>query len=270
MRTPLAALLALVLAAAGCGGSGDGGGGDPRKRLERAVDDYEQAVALQDCRAFARFAHSAVRPRGKGPDDPPDAAECRNLGTSYTALADFKSKRIKVFGAAALVEGTVDGRFVVLVWTLDTDGRWVQVQAAPAIDPQIRSQRRPDERFAKNAADFVAAQRAGDCRRVFRLLNPGAPFVAQSENDPRRFCRLFNESRESPERLSAQLKGAPGAKPVDLGGTKDLHFFRVDTGGGRRWTLIMSTLPAGLPATGHLQDSVLDYYPTEPAGAGAG
>lgn len=266
MRAPLAAVLVSLVAVLGCGG-GDGGEPSPQQRLEEAVAGYEEAVALQDCRAFARYAHSAVRAQGRGPDDPPDAAECRNLGQSYAALADFKSRRIKLFGTAALVEGNVDGRFIVLVWMLDVDGRWVQVQAAPGIDPQIRSRKRPQESFAKNAAEFVAAQRDGDCRRVFRLLNSAAPFVVQSENDAGRFCRLFRESRDSPERLSAQLARAPGAKPVDMGGTKDLHFFRVDTGGGRRWTLIMSTLPMTLPAGGHVQDSVLDYYPTAPAGA---
>lgn len=266
MRAPLAAILLILAAAAGCGG-GDSAP-TPQQRLEQAVEDYERAVADQDCRAFARYAHSAVRPRGKGPDDPPDAEECRNLGFSYTALADFKADRMKVFGTAAIVEGTVDGRFIALIWTLDVDGRWVQVQAAPAIDPQIRvTQPRPEQRFAENAAAFVAAQRAGDCRRVFRLLNPGSPFVTQSRDDPKRFCRLFREARDSPDRLAAQLRSAPGAKPVDMGGTRDIHFFRVDTGGGRRWTLIMLTLPASLPSGDHVQDSVLDYYPTAPADA---
>lgn len=268
MRAPLAAILLILAAAAGCGGGGDSEP-TPQQRLEQAVRDYERAVADQDCRAFARYAHSAVRPRGKGPDDPPDAEECRNLGFSYTALADFKSARMKVYGGtAAIVEGTVDGRFVPLVWILDVDGRWVQVQAAPGIDPQIRvTQPRPQDRFAENAAAFVQAQRAGDCRRVFRLLNPGAPFVTQSRDDPGRFCRVFREGRDSPERLAAQLVRAPGAKPVEIGGTRDIRFFRVDTGGGRRWTLIMLTLPATLPPGEHLQDSVLDYYPTAPADA---
>ena len=265
MRVPLAIVLLALLAAAGCGG-GDGGEPSPQERLEQAVSDYERAVADQDCRAFARYAHSSVRPRGKGPEDPPDAAECRNLGFSYTALADFKSRRVKVFGPAALVEGTIDGRFVVLVWILDVDGRWVQVQALPGLDPQIRSQKKIRERFAPNAAEFVAAQRAGDCRKVFRLLSPAAPFVTQARDDAGRFCQRFREARDAPERLAAQLVRAPGAKPADIGGTKDLHFFTVDTGGGRRWILILSTLPTALPPGGHVDDSVLDYYPTEPAG----
>jgi hypothetical protein len=215
----------------------------------------------QDCEAFARYAHSAVRPPGKGRDDPPDAAECRNLGTSYTQLQTFKAGRRKVFGTAAIVEGNVDGRFVALVWTLDRDGRWVQVQTIPGIQPQIRANlQRPGNRFAANAAAFVAAQRRGDCRAVFRLLSSGAPFVAQ-EDEPAAFCKRYNESKDDPNRLSAQLAGAPDAKPVDLGGTGDLHFFRVDTGRGRRWTLILSTLPKALPPGGHVEDSVLDYYP---------
>jgi hypothetical protein len=154
----------------------------------------------------------------------------------------------------------VDGRLVVTVWTLDVDGRWVQVQSIPGIDPQAKGRERPMDRFAENAAAFVKAQRAGDCREVFRLLNSGSPFVAQA-GDPKAFCERFRQSTDSPERLSAQLKQAPDAEPVDLGGTRDLHFFRVDTGRGRRWTLILSTLPRELPPAGHAQDSVLDYFP---------
>lgn len=260
MRRPLALLITALLAASGCGG-GDDSEPTPAQRLAEAVEEYERAVGDQDCAAFARFAHSVVRPAGKGPDDPPDAAECRNLGNTYTALAGFTSTRQKVFGSAALVEGTVDGRYVALVWTLDFDGRWVQVQSIPGIDPQIRaSAQRPGNQFVPNAAAFVKAQRAGNCREVFRLLNPGSPFVAQS-NDAAAFCKRFREARNTPDRLSAQLAQAPNAEPVDLGGTADIHFFRVDTGRGRRWTLISASLPPALPAAGHAPDSVLDYFP---------
>jgi hypothetical protein len=261
--TALAALLGLILAAtaAGCGGGDSDGEPSPAERLAEAVRDYERAVADQDCAAFARFAHSEVRPPGKEPEDPPDPAECRNLGNSYTRLMGFKSTRTKIYGSAAIVEGNVDGRFVALVWTLDVDGRWVQVQTVPGIDPQIRIDfQRPGNRFAANAAAFVSAQRRGDCRTVFRLFNPASPFVARAQ-DPAAFCKRYREGAGDPGRLSTQLAQAPDARPRDLGGTKDLHFFRVDTGGGRRWTLIMATLPAALPAGGHAQDSVLDYYP---------
>jgi hypothetical protein len=262
VRARLATLIAILLLPAGCGGGDGDGEPTPQERLTEAVAEYEKAVADQDCTAFARFAHSAVRPKGRGPDDAPDAAECRNLGDSYTALFGFKSRRTKVFGSAAIVEGDVEGRFLALVWTLD-NGRWTQVQTVPGIDPQVRlSEQRPGNRFAANAAAFVSAQRSGDCRAVFRLLNPGSPFVTQA-GDPAAFCKRYRESSDAPERLSTQLKQAPDAKPVDLGGTRDLHFFRVDTGSGRRWTLILATLPRALPTAGHAQDSVLDYYPNE-------
>jgi hypothetical protein len=260
VRRPLALLIATLLLASGCGG-GDEPEPTPTKRLAEAVADYEQAVGDQDCAAFARFAHSVVRPAGKGPDDAPDPAECRNLGNTYTRLAGFDSTRQKVFGSAALVEGTVDGRYVALIWTLDFDGRWVQVQSIPGIDPQIRANaQRPGNQFVANAAAFVEAQRRGDCRAVFRLLNAGSPFVAQS-SDPAAFCKRFGESSDAPNRLSAQLAQAPDAKPVDLGGTADIHFFRIDTGRGRRWTLISTSQPPALPPAGHAPDSVLDYFP---------
>ena len=261
MRKPLAIAIASLLLLGGCGGDGGDEEPTPQERLDRAVTGFEQAVANQDCEAFARFAHSAVRPPGKGRDDPPDPAECRNLGNSYTRLLGFKRTRSKVFGTAAIVEGRVEGRLLALIWTLDVDGEWVQVQTVPGLDPQIRpAAERHDNRFAENAAAFVEAQRGDDCREVHRLLSSGSPFIARSP-DAATFCRRFRQSSDAPERLSTQLKQAPQAKPVDLGGTQDLHFFRVDTGRGRRWTLIMSTLPPALPTAGHAQDSVLDYFP---------
>lgn len=260
MRTPLAILVAGLLVIAGCGG-GDDEQQTPQERLEEAVEGHEKAVNDQDCEAFARYAHSAVRPPGKGPDDPPDAEECRNLGVSYTRLLGFEPRRSKVYGTAAIVDGTVEGRTLVLVWTLD-EGRWTQVQALPGIEPQIIAQARPEDSFAENATAFVEAQRKGDCAAVFRLLNSGSPFVAQAQDDRGTFCRRYRESRGAPERLAAQLAQAPAAtRTLDLGGTRDLHFFGLDTGGGRRWTLIMSTLPPQLPPGEHAQDSVLDYYP---------
>lgn len=267
MRRPVLTLMLALALLAGCGG-GDEDPKTPEERLEDVLPDYERAVADQDCEAFARHAHSAVRPPDRDADDPPDAEECRNLGQAYTRLVDFKADRTKVFGSAAIVEGRIDGQLVALVWVVDVDGRWKQVQATPpGISPQIEGPPRPQTSYEANAREFVAAMRAGDCGKVFRLLNPATPFL-ESESEPEgSFCTRFRRSFREPERLAAQLARAPDARPVDLGGTPDFHFYRLDTGGDRHWTLIMSTRPPALPAGEHVEDSVLDYYPTgEPEG----
>jgi hypothetical protein len=267
IRAILVALAALLLLA-GCGGDDDGER-SPAERLQAVLPDYERALEDQDCAAFARFAHSQVRAAGRGFDDPPDAAECSNLGTSYTQLMGFEAERTKLFGeTAAIVEGNIAGQLLVLVWVVDVDGRWKQVQVSQAgINPQINGEPRPGgDRFARHAAEWVEAMRAGDCRRVFRLLNSASPFLAQKPEDVRGFCTRFRESLDRPDRLAAQLDAAPGAKPIDAGGTRDFHFFRLDTGGGKHWTVIMSTLPPALPKEGHEEDSVLDYYRTAPPG----
>ena len=265
MRRSVIVPLVIAVLATGCGGSGDEEESSPQEKLEAALPDYERAVADQDCRAFARFAHSSVRPPGRGADDPPDAAECRNLGQAYTRLAGFRAQRTKVFGSAAIVEGQRDGQLMVLIWVLDTDGRWKQVQATPPnTNPQINVPPRPDldERFARSAEEFTAAMRAGDCRKVFRLLNPASPFLENEAEPAGPFCTRFRRSFRAPDRLAGQLARTPGARPADLGGTTDFHFYRLDTGGDRRWTLILHTLPSALPPGGHAELSVLDYYPT--------
>ena len=278
MRRRLAQIAALGAAgalAAGCGGGDEKRpvpSGPPKasEPLKTAVRAYEKAAADQDCYAFVRFEHSTVRPRGKKPDDPPDAQECENLGQSYVRLQDFKANRARQFGTAvALVEGNIEARVVELIFTLDFDGRWKQVVATPpGASPQLGNQPVQRNSFAKNAAAWVEAQRRGDCRTIFRLYNSASTFIAQDDNDRGRFCQRFERGRSAPQSLPAQLARSPGAKPVDLGGTPDFHFFGLATAGGGYWTVISSTLPPGLPAFGHAQDSILDYYPNRrPAGA---
>jgi hypothetical protein len=263
MRIPLATALLLVALVAGCGGDGGDEEESPEQRLEALLPEYERAVNEQDCRAFARFAHSAVRPPGRKYDDPPDAQECRNLGTAYTRLEGLTTDRLEVYGSAAIVEGKMDGRVVAQVWLVDVDGRWKQVQSSPpGIAPQIDGTPRPSDRFEANAAAFVEAMRSGDCRTVFRLLNVASPFLESEAEPAGSFCTRFRRSFRAPGRLAAQLEAAPDAKPVDMGGTSDFHFYRLDTGGDRHWTLILNTLPPALPPAGHAQDSILDYYPT--------
>jgi hypothetical protein len=259
------AAVVLVAFSAGCGGNGGNEDLSPQERLRAVLPDYERAVADQDCRAFARFAHSAVRPPGRGVDDPPDAAECRNLGQAYTRLAGFRAQRTKVFGSAAIVEGQREGQLMVLVWVVDTDGRWKQVQATPpSTGPQIGIpvQAATNDRFARSAQAFTVAMRRGDCRGVFRLLNPASPFLEAETETAGPFCTRFRSSFRSPERLAGQLARAPRASPIDLGGTSHFHFYRLETGGDREWTLILHTHPAALPRGGHAEHSVLDYYPT--------
>ena len=263
MRRALVIAVSLVALAAGCGDDGGDEAESPQERLEALLPDYEQAVTLQDCEAFARFAHSAVRPPGRSHDDPPDSEECVNLGNAYTRLAGFKPDRAKVYGTAAVVEGKIDGRLVAQVWLVDVDGRWKQVQSSqPSIAPQIGGTPRPDDLFAENAAAFVDAMRRGDCRRVFGLLNVASPFLESESEGAASFCTRFRRSFRAPNRLASQLAATPGAKPVDLGGTPDFHFYRLDTGRNRHWILILNSLPPALPAAGHAPDSVLDYYPS--------
>ena len=261
MRRLLLLALCVPALAGGCGGDGGGSEKSPDDRLKEAVNGFEEAVGEQDCVAFARYVHTTVRPPGRDTADPPDAAECRGLGEAYTQLSGFEAEKMKRFGSAAIVQGRVDGRFVALVWTLDVDGRWKQVQAMPpGTDPQIGGPPRLQTKFAQNAARWVDAMRAGDCRKAFRLLHPMSPYVGA--DGAAGFCKRFEASRRDPARLPAQLAQAPAAKPVDLGGTRDLHFFRLDTGRGRSWVVITATLPRAVPAPrGALDESVLDYYP---------
>ncbi len=259
------AVLVLVAVLAGCGGDGGNEDESPQQRLEAVLPDYERAVAEQDCRAFARFAHSAIRPPGRGVDDPPDAAECRNLGQAYTRLAGFKAQRTQVFGSAAIVAGQREGQAMALIWVIDVDGRWKQVQATPpgsGLQLGVPQPADAGERFARSAEAFTAAMRKGDCRAVFRLLNPASPFLADPTEPAGPFCTRFRRSFQTPERLAGQLVRAPGAKPVDLGGTTNFHFYGLDTGDDRHWTLILHTLPPALPAGAHASHSVLDYFPT--------
>ena len=269
MRALAAILLPAVLIVAGCGGGGDEDSGPsngppkPRESLKSVLPDYEKAAAEQDCVGFARFVHTTVRPPGRDTDDRPDADECAELAQSYVQLAGLKIEKSREYGPVAVVEGRIDGQRVALIWTLDVDRRWKQVQATPrGVPEQIGGVERPGgHQFGPHVEQWVKAQRAGDCRRVFRLFNTAATFVIQDQNDPTRFCRRYRRARRVPTTLSYALERSPDAKPVKLGETPMFAFYGLATTGGGYWTVIMSTLPALLPPGGHDEDSVLDYYP---------
>jgi hypothetical protein len=269
VRAPPVILVAALLLSGCGGGGGDDGGGPPdgapkpRESLQSVLPAYEKAAAEQDCRGFARFVHSAVRPPGRGTDDPPDAEECANLAGSYVHLEDFKAEKTREYGTAAIVDGRIAGQRMALVWTVDVDRRWKQVQATPpGAAQQIGGVARPGgNRFAEHARQWVEAQRSGDCRKAFPLFNSASPFVTQDENDRRRFCDRFERGRRVATTLSYALAHSPAAKPVELGVTPNFAFYALATTGGGYWTVIMSTLPPALPVGGHLEDSVLDYYP---------
>ena len=270
----LAASLAALLLVAGCGG-GDGDddagppGGPPKAResLKSVLPDYERAAVEQDCVGFARFVHTTVRPPGRDTDDRPDADECAQLAQSYVQLSGLKLDKSREYGPAAVVEGRIDGQRVALIWTLDVDRHWKQVQATPrGVPEQIGGVERPGgHEFDQHVREWVDAQRRGDCRTVFRLFNTAATFVIQDQNDPKRFCARYRRGRRIPTTLSYALSRSPGAKPVKLGETPMFAFYGLATSGGGYWTVIMSTLPALLPPGGHAEDSVLDYYPNRRA-----
>lgn len=274
MRVSVASLAVAALLLAGCGGGDDGDAGPPggppkpSESLESVLPDYERAAAEQDCVGFARFVHTTVRPPGRDTDDRPDARECAQLAQTYVQLAGLKAERTREYGTAAIVEGRIDGQRVALVWTLDVDRRWKQVQATPrGVPEQIDGVERPGgNQFDRHASQWVEAQRAGDCRRVFRLFNPASSFVIQEDNDPKRFCRRYERGRRVPTTLSYALSRSPSAKPAKLGETPNFAFYGLATAGGGYWTVIMSTQPPLLPPGGHVDDSVLDYYPNRRPG----
>jgi hypothetical protein len=267
-----AVALAATALAAGCGGgggerrsSGDGAP-TPRESLASVLPRYERAAADQDCRAFARFTHSNVRPRGTEIGAPPTSSECASLAKSYSRVEDIEITRSKEFGTAGVAEGSIDGRNVALIFTLDVDGRWKQVLATPpGATKQIGAVQRRDERYVPHAGNWIEAMRSGNCRAVFPLLNVASPFVTQDGDDLTAFCERFDRNKRLPASLAAQLRPTPHAQPLDLRGTPDFHFFGLATAGGGYWTIIMSTLPSGLPSNGHVDDSVLDYYPNRRA-----
>ena len=213
------------------------------------------------------------RARGAGPT--PGPAECAQLDRFLNPLASFVPGASQEFGTAAVVDGTLNGAVATTLWVLDADRRWridptAYVYPTQA-DPDVHSAGtapRPGNRFAANAAAWVAAWRARDCAAVFRLTDPFSAFLAPAEGTagagtPDGLCAVVGDSFAG-DGFGAVLAANPVAVPQPLGAVDQYGFSLLRGGDGSLLTVVSVVRATNVSAAqraAHDEDGVFDVYP---------
>jgi len=254
----------------GCGGDDQQAPAGPARSLGEAAQRFEQALDSGDCRALTGIVvHSSRRPGDlRNTNRPPSQEECRQLAAFRESFAGYRPGASRQYGTAGVVDGTVEGQRTSSVFVRDIDGGWVQfVTRTPPDQHQLGTRPADASAFDRNARKFVAAMKTGDCRALYRLLNPDSGQLDRGRVDLRSYCRMFRSALRVPDGLPARLRRARGAQPRALGKTEDNAFYALELPDGGRWTLVLAASEPELPERrkrAHSDPGVLDYLKVNP------
>jgi hypothetical protein len=257
----------VAVALAGCGGGDDaspppsttatGSGPTARAVPEAARPVAELAAALErlgaksGCADVLKLVNRVDLPEPSGGPTP------RNCGSIQTLLGFLR--RIKVtdsvaFRTGAIVDGSIGGRQVAFEAALDQT-RSFRLIGLYVPRPQVGTKPRRRIDFKGPAAAFVRALRAGDCKAARAEV---APFSRLAYASEKQFCSVFRANfLDKSTGLGARLRADPGADLVDLGGTRDLHFFGLATKPAGYRTIVVGKLHNGA-------SRISDSLPVEP------
>jgi hypothetical protein len=259
----LAAVVAALLVGCGGGGGDDSETGTSRpstvsgppkaeEPLAAAARRLERALAQGKCKPLARLMlHSVRRGRDVDPATPPTEQECAFIRTEAGhELRGFKLTKVQQFGPTGVTEATGanarPGDVVGSLWALDVDGSWKLLYDA-TLRQQIGLQGSAD--FGTNARRLVRAVAARDCDTFWRLLNVGSRFVRTAEGHKARFCKSIAATYKQKAGGIGDLAADPGAKPKQLGTTRDIGFFGVELKSGRYLALAFTGRIGGIADT---------------------
>jgi hypothetical protein len=210
----------------------------------------EQVGARGGCAGAVKLTNPADLPDPTGGGS---AENCEGLKGMLASLRGIKVNDSVEFGTAAEVDGTAGGKQVSLTAALDGT-RNFRLTGLTVPRHQVGTTPRADVDFEGPASAFVKALRDGDCKAAYATL---APFSRLALGTEQRFCASFKTNfTAAPAALGARLKADPGAAPVDLGGTRDVHFFGLATAPSGYRTIVVGTLENG-------DSRVTDVVPVE-------
>ena len=242
------AVAAAALLVAGCGGGSsdeDATGGPPPKPKE-SIQAFagRLATAVEADRAGNCKAIEELTARGAKPI--PCGGRTKQLfeGFDVTGSVAFGSGGIVEFDDAEVQQadlppGTTrakEGARGVYPVALDAKGNWTLAAAFTPILPAPTVGRRPASfaGFDRAARQFVDSVRRKDCALFYTVtLTPGLKLDAA--------CSSELNGTYAP--LTAQLKKHEDARPVRLGGTDQLAFYALRTGGEYRTLAVMRNAP---------------------------
>ncbi len=204
--------------------------------MAELVPALEQLGARGGCaRAVALINPADLPERGAGPS----RRNCLAIRKLLQRLRGFKATAEAEFGSAAIVDGTAGGKDVGLVMALD-DAKRFKFTGFAFPTHQRGTEPRAGVDFTRPATAFVRALKDGDCKAAHAALASASRLAYASE---KQFCSLFKANfLAEPTGLGARLRADPGAHLVDLGATRNVHFFGLATAPAGYRTIIVGAL----------------------------
>ena len=234
-RIAVAACLAAVLAGVpGCGGDKRRppqrtGIVDPRPRegIDQVLARVEGAATASSCAPVKGLLHGTY---GEVSD-----AACESVKLE---LGGFRDPVGRAYRTGAVIEyEAAPGRLKRMALALDMDRLF---KVAFIRDARSRSLgARPPAAFDSAAGRVIATMRSGDCDAFLSHVDRNAGLGTGSD---RQVCR-----RVSDEPFRRELVANRRARPVALGGTSQIAFYKVRTAPTRYWTMIMVAGEPGRP-----------------------
>jgi hypothetical protein len=267
----VALFVALTAVLTGCGGSGD----DQSATTTSTTASTTSSTASPSSAAVPTPAQpvtelvSALERFGQGdcaqavkllnPVDLPDpeggASEgnCQAIQGLVDALRSFEPKDSAEYGTGALIEGVSAGKPVAFEAALD-DTKNFKLTGGSLRKAQLGTEAASEVNFEAPAAALVKALRDDDCTSAHASV---ATISRLAYANLKQFCSVFEDNFMSdPSGLGARLQADPSAELIDLGGTRNAHFFGLPTDPVGYRTILVATVGGGDPF-------VFDVLPVE-------
>ena len=229
---------ALGLAACGSDDSDDGGSElvsppEATVSIDEQMQALNEAIAADDCEAFASLTLTFLRPRdAEGelpePGSAGSADECKNTEQVRAMLDGVEFTEAAEYGTAALTEGElakpVGGYDTMSAsWILDSDGQYRHTFMGPS-DPGIGTEPVEGTDFDEVIDSMLEAVRSGDCSGAEEIFHEAGVF-AEPGSTPEEQC----EGLAGGQIFAPAVKATEEPGVEQMGATLDQVWYGIST-----------------------------------------
>ena len=240
-RSP--AVWAMAVAAIALAGTSAASGGGDRTTATRPAPRYVDPTPVEPV--------GDVVSRVQGAPTAPGCAAVRGLVHSmYGVLGDSSCRSVKAelgafqdpvaraYRTGAVIDySAVTGRHRLMALALDSDRRFKVAFIQDVAGASIGTPKPADADAAASAV--VVSMQTGDCDTFLRYVDRG---MGLGTGNDQQVCR-----RVSQDPFRREVAADRSTRPVALGGNSQVAFYKVRTGSGRYYTMIMVRRPGAGP-----------------------
>jgi hypothetical protein len=219
---------------------GTAGVPQPAEPITDLIPAIEGVTKKDDCAEVVELLNPVDLP---DPEGGANATNCQAIGGVFGTLDGYTVSDTAEFGTAAVIDGTAPGvKFGTQTAALDQTGSF-KLLGGVTKGPQLGTEPKPGVDFEAPAAAFLQAVRDDDCKSAFPTISSISRLAS---DNLKQFCNAF-EGYYGPDGLGARLQADPAADLVDLGGTRNLHFYGLATEPAGYRTIVVGTTQHGVP-----------------------